>query len=202
MSVSPAGRSVESSGRIVLPHIVGSTALLGLLGLVSASRGSWGYFALYARVLTALGIIARLAWAGLRFFGSGLEGPARARRFLRTSLRSFVYAQLTLGSALAAVALVARLGSGPIGPFPGGPFRGRASSGPLADVTALDAEEVQLQIPAEPPYTITTHAFLIDGSLYVGADFVFPFKRWVYIVQEEPELLVRVGARVPRVIVD
>ena len=42
MSASPAGRSVESSGRIVLPHVVTYTALLGLLGLVSVSRGSWG----------------------------------------------------------------------------------------------------------------------------------------------------------------
>ncbi len=63
---------------------------------------------------------------------------------------------------------------------------------------ALKGDEIQLQIPADPPYTITTHAFVIDGALYVGADFVFPFKRWVHIVQEDPEVLVRVGGRLFR----
>ncbi len=66
------------------------------------------------------------------------------------------------------------------------------------DLVIEGDEEIQMQIPGDPPYSITTHAFMIDGALYVGADFVFPFKRWVYIVQEDPEVLVRIGGRLFR----
>ncbi len=55
-----------------------------------------------------------------------------------------------------------------------------------------------MQVPTDRPYTITTHAFVIGGALYVGADFALPFKRWVHIVQEDPEVLVRVGGRLFR----
>ena len=39
---------------------------------------------------------------------------------------------------------------------------------------------------------------MIDGALYIGADFVSPFKRWVHIVAEDPEVLVRISSRMFR----
>ena len=90
---------------------------------------------------------------------------------------------------------MARFGSGPIGPFAGGPFREVAAAGLPTDLSYWGGEEIQLQISSDAPYTITTHAFWIDGALYVGADFAFPFKRWVHTVQEDPAVLVRIDGR-------
>ena len=39
---------------------------------------------------------------------------------------------------------------------------------------------------------------MIDEAFYVGADFLFPFKRWVHIVKQDPDVLVRIGGRLFR----
>ncbi|MHC4492707.1 MAG: hypothetical protein ACYTDU_13900 [Planctomycetota bacterium] len=181
-------------------HLGAYSALLALLALLSWLGRGWGYFVLYGLVLVTFallvaGVSLALAWS------SRSSGTARASAFLARSLRSFAYAQITLATALALVAAVAmaRLTSGPLGPYPGGAFEGMPSEEPFEEDLVIEPdEEIQLQIPADPPYTITTHAFMIEGALYVGADFVFPFKRWVYVIQEDPNVLVRIGGRLFR----
>ena len=184
-----------SSRRMLLVHLAAYSAVLALLALLSWMGRGWGYFVLYGLVLVTFALLVAVVSLGLAW-SSRSRGTSRASAFLERILRSFAYAQITLAIALAAtmVLVLARLTSGPLGPYPGGAFEGVPSEEPFEEDLVIEPdEEIQLQIPADPPYTITTHAFLIDGTLYVGADFVFPFKRWVYIVQEDPEVLVRVG---------
>ena len=170
------------------------SAALTLIALVSWLGRGWGYFVLYGLVLVIFAVIVAVVSLGLVWIYRS-RGASRASAFLERSLRSFAYAQITLAGALIATAILARLTSGPLGPFPGGPFEGVPSDQPFEAGLLIQGDEIQLQISADPPYTITTHAFMIDGALYVGADFVAPFKRWVHIVPEEPEVLARVGGQ-------
>ncbi len=166
-------------------------AVLAVLGLLSWLGQGWGYFALDGFVVAMFVLLVGGIRLGIAR-RSRSQHSSRSADFVERSVRSFSNAQVTLVVALAAAAILARLTSGPLGPFPGRAFAGVPSQGSLEAELPLDVDEIQLQVPAEPPYTITTHAFVIDGSLYVGADFVFPFKRWVHIVQEDPTVLLRI----------
>ena len=188
---------VVGSRRKLRVHLWAYSAVLALLALLSWLGRGWGYFVVYGVILVTFALVVAVLSLGLAR-SSRSRGTSRATAFLQRSLRSFVYAQITLAAALGATAILARLTSGPLGPFPGGAFEGVPSGVPLEEALPFEADEIRLQIPTDPPYTITTHAFVIDGALYVGADFVFPFKRWVYIVQENPEVLVDIGGRVFR----
>lgn len=192
-------RTLDSGPRSTLRrHATAYAAVLALLVPVSWLGGGWGYLVLYGLVLLLFAGVVGVVWLGLAR-GARTRGSARASTFLERSLRSFSYAQITLVAAMIATAALARLTSGPLGPYPGGAFEGTPSEEPFDETLSLEPdEEIQLQIPADPPYTITTHAFLIDGALYVGADFVLPFKRWIHIVQEDPEVLVRIRGRLFR----
>ncbi len=175
-------------------HITAYAAVLALLALLSWAGGGWGYFVLYGLVLATSALIVAGVSLGLAW-RSPSSGSARASAFRQRSVRSLSLAQLTLAVALVVTAVLARFTSGPLGPFAGGAFEGARSEVPLEQCFPLAEEEIQIQLPTDPPYTITTHAFVIDGALYVGADFVFPFKRWVHIVGDDPEVLVRVCGR-------
>lgn len=181
-----------ATDRVVVVHAGAYTGLLAVLALLSWLGQGWGYFVLYGLVVAMFGLLVGGVSFGLAR-SSRSRGRSRSGDFVARSLRSFSRAQVTLATALVAAAVLARLTSGPLGPFPGGAFEGVPSKGPVEAGLLLDEEEIQLQVPADPPYTITTHAFVIDGSLYVGADFVLPFKRWVHIVQESPRVLLRIG---------
>jgi hypothetical protein len=168
-------------------------ALLVVLGVLSWLGEGWGYFVLYGLVVSSFGILVGAVSFGL---GRISPVPSRSRDFVARSFGSFTRAQLTLAVALVGAAVLARSTSGPLGPFPGGPFQATPSKSPFNAEFKLESEEIQMQVPAQSPYTITTHAFVIDGSLYVGADFTFPFKRWVYIVQANPQVSIRIGDEV------
>jgi hypothetical protein len=178
-------------------HVGAYLGVLALIALLSWLGRGWGYFVLYGLVLVTFAVLVAVVSLGLAW-SSRSRGTSPASAFLERSLRSFAYAQITLASALIATAILARLTSGPLGPFAGGPFEGVPSDQPFEEGLLIQGDEIQLQISADPPYTITTHAFMIDGALYVGADFVSPFKRWVHIVPEHPEVLVRIGGRLFR----
>ena len=178
-------------------HLGAYAVVLALLALLSWLGCGWGYLVLYGLVLGAFVLVVAVVSLG-RAWRSRSRWTLRASAFIERSLRSFSNAQMTLAAAIVATAIVARLTSGPLGPLPGGPFDGVASEEPFEERLVIEGNEIQLQIPGDPPYTITTHAFIVHGALYVGADFAFPFKRWVHIVQEDPEVLVRVGGRLFR----
>ena len=188
---------VAGSRRTLRVHLWAYSAVLALLALSSWLGGAWGYFVVYGVVLVTFALVVGAVSLGLAW-SSRSSGIPPVTVFLERSLRSFVYAQITLGAALVAIAVLARLTSGPLGLFPGGAFEGVPSEQPFEAGLVSSGDEIQMQIPTDPPYTITTHAFVIDGALYIGADFNFPFKRWVYIVQEDPEVLVRIGGRLFR----
>ena len=69
------------------------------------------------------------------------RGTSQATAFLQRSLRSFVCAQITLATALVATAILARLTSGPLGPFPGGAFEGVPSEQPFEEGLAFKGDE-------------------------------------------------------------
>jgi len=194
VSLPPLERRVGARNRVVLRHAGAYALVLGALGVFSWLGRGWGYFVLYGSVVAAFGLV--VAGASLvRALHSRSQDTRRAGSLAERSVRSFSLAQITLTIALLATATVARLTSGPLGPFHGGPFEGVVIRGLVTSDLQLDGDEIQLQVPANPPYTITTHAFAIDGALYVGADFVFPFKRWVHIVEKNPEVILRIGDR-------
>ena len=182
---------------MVQVHLRAYSAVLALLALLSWLGRGWGYFVVYGVVLVTFALVVGVVSLGLSRSDRS-RGSSRATAFLQRSLRSFAYAQITLVTALVATAFLARLTSGPLSSFAGGAFEGAPSEQPFEEGLALKGDEIQMQIPADPPYTITTHAFVIDGAFYVGADFVFPFKRWVHIVREDPEVLVRLDGRLFR----
>jgi hypothetical protein len=90
-----------------------------------------------------------------------------------------------------AVGTVARL-SEPIGSFPGGRLSGEVARPPVSGWSFLgEFERIQLEVSPETPRSINVHSFVHDGTLYVGADFYFPFKRWVYEVMRDSRVTVR-----------
>ena len=146
--------------RILRVHVAVYSAALALLAILSWVEGAWGYLVLYALVLVIFALVVGVA----SFFlarSSREQGTFRAAAFLKRSLRSFVYGQITLATAMVAAATLARLTSGPLGPFPGGAFDGVPSMEPFEEGFAIEGYEIQLQIPRDPPYTSTTHAFRI-----------------------------------------
>ncbi|MFP8881137.1 MAG: hypothetical protein VCE43_17660 [Myxococcota bacterium] len=101
-------------------------------------------------------------------------------------------------SLLAGCWLSARM-DGPWGMIPGGPF---VSSGPdlscgnLSSIDSADLREVEVEIRPRRPRTITTWNVAVDGSVFLPADFLTPFKRWPHQVLADPRIRVRVGGRI------
>lgn len=188
MGEAGAGRA-GSTGALRV-HLPVYALLLALLALLSWLGRGWGYLVFYALLLAAFGLVVGVVRAGL----ARRRGAGRARAFVARALRSFARAQGTLALALVATAVLARATSGPVGPFAGGPFEGSVSQAPFEADRMMPEEAIALQIPGDPPYTITAHAFWIEQCLYVGADFAFPFKRWVHRVEDAP-VVVRIGDR-------
>ena len=178
-------------------HVGAYSAVLALLALLSWLGHAWGYFIVYSVILVSFALVVGVVSLSLAR-SSPSKGNTRAAVFLQRSLRSFVYAQITLSAVLVAIAILARLTSGPLGLFPGGAFEGVPSEHPFEPGLVSQGDEIQMQIPTDPPYTITTHAFVIDDALYVGADFNFPFNRWVHTVQKSPAVLLRIDGRLFR----
>ena len=94
--------------------------------------------------------------------------------------------------AICAVAVVVRMGDGPLGPFPGGPLIGELVTGPVSDWGFLGSvDRVELQVHPPDPRSITVWIFTHEGVPYVPAAFAST-KRW-------PEETVRDGRVVLRV---
>ena len=131
---------------------------------------------LYGLVLATFALLVAVVSLSLAW-RSRSRGTSRVSAFLERSLRSFAYAQITLATAIVASVALARLTSGPLGPYAGGAFE-RVPSEELfeEDLVIERDEEIQLQIPADPPYTITTHAFVIDGAQLPRRGLVLPWR--------------------------
>jgi hypothetical protein len=190
----------DSSWRAARPHILAQASILIVLALISYLGRGWGYFALYLGLLLLLGVAIGAAGAAvwLRTPTPGSRG-ARFSGVLARLLKSFALAELTVFVALAGVGALSRVSPGPIGALAGGPFRGDLTAVCPSDWSITEGlSEIQIQIPAVRPYSITTHFFVVDAQLFVGADFVFPFKQWVHIVERNPEVILRIRGKLYR----
>ena len=102
-------------------HLRAYSAVLAVLALLSWLGRGWGYFVVYGVVLVTFALVVGVVSLGLA--GSTRSSrTARATAFLQRSLRSFAYAQITLGTVLVATAFLVRLTSGSLGFFAGGAF--------------------------------------------------------------------------------
>jgi len=85
---------------------------------------------------------------------------------------------------------------GPWGPIPGG-----ALSGPeIACGTGFptDLREIEVEVRPEDPYSVTTWNVVLDGTLYIPADFLNPVKRWPGFVDADERIRLRVDGLVHR----
>ena len=91
---------------------------------------------------------------------------------------------------LAHVLALARLGDGPFGPVPGGPFRSAASPAPgdWSSVSALRYAEVE--VDAARPRTLETLVLVHDEALFIAANMP-EGKRWPRTVRSEGRVRVR-----------
>ncbi|NNL85677.1 MAG: hypothetical protein HKP27_08500 [Myxococcales bacterium] len=97
----------------------------------------------------------------------------------------------------AAAYWLARRADGPLGMFPGGPFRQESESCHDVDwAEYTDVSEIELELRPDAPRSITTWSVVLEGALYIPADFLTPWKRWPHEVEEDPRVRLRVGGRV------
>lgn len=109
---------------------------------------------------------------------------------MRGVARALAVALVALGGLFVA----APFHDGPIGPVPGGALR----AGPLVDLPAhwpegAVGETVELETRPATPWSVTTWAVVLDGTLHLSADFLNPLKLWPFFVLEDPRVRVRVG---------
>jgi hypothetical protein len=175
--------------------------VLAGLALISWVGQGWGYLLLYVLLLVGLGTALLLVAAtrALRRRLRGWSPTEPIRSVFARILSSFTLAVAALVVALVAVGVVARLSS-PIGGFPGGALTGERVTESVSDWSFAEGlEEIQVQVWPPDPRSMTTHFFIHDGHLYVGADFLFPFKRWVHLVEEDDRVILRIeGKLYPR----
>lgn len=112
--------------------------------------------------------------------------------------RGFWFRAIVCGVVLAAAAFwLVRHADGPLGMFPGGPFRQESES--CRDVDwddYADVSEVEIELRPDAPRSITTWSVALDGALYIPADFLTPWKRWPHEVEDDPRVRLRVAGRV------
>lgn len=100
---------------------------------------------------------------------------------------------VVLALGVGAVAIGARWADGPIGRFPGGPFKsGERVSRPVmnwADVLA-SGDQIELQVNPKSPRSITTSTIVYEGRLYVPS-LRAAQKRWPAEVMADGRVVVR-----------
>jgi hypothetical protein len=81
--------------------------------------------------------------------------------------------------------------------FPGGPFRQESESCRGVDWDQYaEVSEVEVELRPDAPRSITTWSVVLDGALYIPADFLTPWKRWPHEVEADPRVRLRLGDRV------
>jgi len=115
--------------------------------------------------------------------------------------RRFAIAGLALSLATAtAYGFTSRM-DGPWGMIPGGPFVTREPDRPCNELSGVQVsaqDEIEVEVHSADPRTITTWNVLLDGTLYLPADFLTPIKRWPRQVLADPLVRVRSEAKVYR----
>ena len=81
---------------------------------------------------------------------------------------------------------------GPLGPIPGGAFKGDVSTDP--DWSAVE-EVIELEIRPEKPWSLSIWCTVVDGELYVPSGFG-ERRRWPSVALEDPRVRVRTGGKI------
>lgn len=122
---------------------------------------------------------------------------SRLRRLLRAAALALA---AVVGLGVLAAWLGPRLAGGPLGPLPGGRLAGpeEACPGPEAGGFgfARGVREVEVEVRPDAPRSVTTWALVEDGTLFVPADWLTPWKTWPHLALEEPRVRVRIRGTV------
>jgi hypothetical protein len=93
-------------------------------------------------------------------------------------------------------AMLARLGDGPFGPFPGGPFRVAAEDEvPLDPSAAAKADTIEIEVGEPSPKTRTTWVLVHENHVFVPAG-AAAYKSWPAEAEAEGHMRVRIGGLV------
>lgn len=88
---------------------------------------------------------------------------------------------------------------GPLGPIPGGRLAGEEVPYPAEGFAAFgDLPHVDLELRPESPRSVRTWVLVLDGALFVPADFFNPGKRWPEQALADPRVRVRLGDAIVR----
>lgn len=86
---------------------------------------------------------------------------------------------------------------GPWGPFPGGRLEGPELPYPTRGFeSAAEVETVAVEVGGEAPRSVQTWVLVLDGQLFVPADFFNPGKRWPRLAMEDPRARIRIEDRI------
>ena len=186
-------------------HVYLHSALLAVVAAISYWGKGAAFLILYAGVLALTGVLVLVvhgaAFLRARFSGTyrhtasaappstnGPFLPWRATRWLLRGLLAALSAALFSGLIVGVVASL----SEPIGSFPGEKLSGELVRHPVTNWSFLDEFElIQLEVSPDNPRSVNVHSFVHEGALYVGADFYFPFKRWVHEAMRDSRVTVR-----------
>ncbi len=120
---------------------------------------------------------------------SGKSTTASGRNLVSRALRGLLPCGLVLLSAC----------GGPWGPFPGGALDGEEHPRPAYGFEAAEeVETVAVEVGGESPRSVQTWVLVLDGELYVPADFFNPGKRWPHQAIAEPRARMRIEDRIYR----
>jgi len=117
-----------------------------------------------------------------------------ARLFRRVALVGAALVAILVLAALG-TGVLARLSAGPIGPFAGGPFEGAVEAAPVSDWSfARDLREVQIEVNASDPRTLTTWVVVDAGELFIPCGWPAS-KSWPADVSADPRVRLRADGR-------
>ena len=86
---------------------------------------------------------------------------------------------------------------GPWGMLPGGRLEGPSLPCQAARWEEYTASaEVEVEVRPCSPRSLTTWSVVREGQLFVPADFLTPWKRWPYQVQDDDRIRLRVGGQI------
>ena len=120
----------------------------------------------------------------------------RPRR--RRGFRAFAAVAVAAGISLIALRVVSSRLDGPWGMLPGGAFRGAETDCRRDWSDLADLVELELELRPEAPRSITIWSVVLEGVLYLPADFLTGIKRWPHQLAADPRIRVRAAGAIHR----
>jgi hypothetical protein len=107
-------------------------------------------------------------------------------------IRRIFYTVVLVGGLVLAIAMLARLSDGPVGPFPGGPLQGALMKGlePRWSTLLAGTDTIELQVNATDPRSVRVWFVLLNGAVHVPSAWA-PRKQWPAQVEADPRVVMR-----------